>query len=46
MLVLALRVGVKNMRQNGGIEMSDSLSNTLVKDSIFYFVVYVLVCWP
>ena len=46
MLVLALRVGVKNMRQNGGIEMSNSLSNILVKDSIFYFVVYVLVCWP
>ena len=45
MLVLALRVGVKNMRQNGGIEMSNSLCNLLVKDSIFYFAVYVLNSW-
>ena len=42
MLVLALRVGIKNMRQNRGIEMSNSLFNLLVKDSIFYFAVYVL----
>ena len=40
-LVLALRVGIKNMRQNRGIEMSNSLFNLLVKDSISYFVVYV-----
>ena len=39
MFALALRVGVKNMRQNGGIEMSDSLFNLLVKDSIIYFAV-------
>ena len=39
MLVLALCVGIKNMRQNGGIEMSDSLFNLLVKDSIIYFAV-------
>ena len=45
MLVLALHVGFKNMSQNRGIEMSNSLSNILVKDSIFYFVVYVLVYW-
>ena len=45
MLVLALRVGIKNMRQNRGIEMSDSLFNLLVKDSIFYFAVYVLNSW-
>ena len=38
-LVLALRVGIKNMRQNRGIEMSNSLFNLLVKDSILYFVV-------
>ncbi|PAV16650.1 hypothetical protein PNOK_0827000 [Pyrrhoderma noxium] len=44
MLVLALRVGVKNMRQNRGIEMSNSLSNILVKDSIFYFVVIFSLC--
>ena len=42
MLVLALHVGFKNMRQNGGIEMSNSLFNLLVKDCIFYFVVYVI----
>ena len=42
MLVLALRVGVKSIRQNRGSEMSDSLFNLLVKDSIFYFAVYVL----
>ena len=41
MFALALRVGVKNMRQNGGIEMSNSLCNLLVKDSIFYFAMYV-----
>ena len=40
-LVLALRVGIKNMRQNRGIEMSNSLFNLLVKDSIIYFVVWV-----
>ncbi|PAV16648.1 hypothetical protein PNOK_0826800 [Pyrrhoderma noxium] len=39
MLVLALRIGFKNMRQNRGIEISNSLFNLLVKDSIFYFVV-------
>ena len=44
-LVLALRVGIKNMRQNRGIEMSNSLFNLLVKDSIFYFAVYVLNSW-
>ena len=42
MLVLALRVGIKSIRQNRGSEMSDSLFNLLVKDSIFYFAVYVL----
>ena len=42
MLVLALRVGIKNMRQNRGIEMSNSLFNLLIRDSIIYFVVYVL----
>ena len=42
MLVLALRIGFKNMRQNRGIEISNSLFNLLVKDSIFYFVVYVI----
>ena len=42
MLVLALRVGVKSIRQNRGSEMSDSLFNLLVKDCIFYFVVYVI----
>ena len=40
-LVLALRVGIKNMRQNRGIEMSNSLFNLLVKDSIIYFIVWV-----
>ncbi|PAV16649.1 hypothetical protein PNOK_0826900 [Pyrrhoderma noxium] len=44
MLALALRVGVKNMRQNGGIEMSNSLLNLIVKDSIFYFVVIFSLC--
>ena len=39
MLVLALRVGIKNTRQDKGIEISNSLFNLLVKDSIFYFVV-------
>ena len=39
MLVLALRVGIKNMRQNRGIEMPNYLFDLLVKDSIFYFVV-------
>ena len=42
MLMLALRVGFKNMRQNKGIETPNSLMNLLVKDSILYFVVYVL----
>ena len=42
MLVLALRVGIKNMRQNRGIEISNSLFNLLVRDCIFYFVVYVI----
>lgn len=42
MLALALRVGIKNMRQNGGIEMSDSLFNLLVRDCISHFVVYVV----
>ena len=45
MLVLALRIGFKNMRQNRGIEISNSLFNLLVKDSIFYFVVYVINSW-
>ena len=40
-LVLALRVEIKNMRQNRGIEMSNSLFNLLVKDSIIYFIVWV-----
>ena len=40
--VLALNVGIKNMRQNGGIEMSDSLFNLLVRDCISHFVVYVV----
>ena len=39
MLMLALRVGIKNTRQDRGIEISNSLFNLLVKDSIFYFVV-------
>ena len=39
MLVLALRVGIKSIRQNRGSEMSDSLFNLLVKDSIIYFAV-------
>ena len=39
MLVLALRVGIRNMRQNRGIEMPNYLFDLLVKDSIFYFVV-------
>ena len=38
-LVLALRVGIRNMRQNRGIEMPNYLFDLLVKDSIFYFVV-------
>ena len=42
MLVLALRVGIKNMRQNRSIEIPNSLFNLLVKDCIFYFVVYVI----
>ena len=42
MLMLALRVGFKNLRQNRGIETPNSLMNLLVKDSILYFVVYVL----
>ena len=45
MFMLALRVGVKNIRQNRGIEMPNSLFNLLVKDSIFYFVVYVINSW-
>ena len=39
MLVLALRVGIKNMRQNKSIETPNSLLSLLVKDSILYFVV-------
>ena len=45
MFILSLRVGVKNIRQNRGIEMSNSLFNLLVKDFIFYFVVYVINSW-
>ena len=39
MLILALCVGVKNMRKNGGIKISDSLVNLLVRDAIYHFVV-------
>ena len=39
MLMLALRVGVKNMREDGGIHMSESLFNLLVRDAVYYFVV-------
>ena len=39
MLILALCVGVKNLRKNGGIKISDSLDNLLVRDAIYHFVV-------
>ena len=39
MLVLALHAGIKDMRKDGGIEISNSLLHILVKDSIFRFIV-------
>ena len=38
-IILVLRVGIKNMRRNGGIEISNSLLHILVKNSIFHFFV-------
>ena len=39
MLILALRAGIKNMRQNEGVELYISLLHILVKNSILQFIV-------
>ena len=41
-LVLALHVGIKSMRQNRDIEMSNFLLNPLIKDWVFHFVMHVI----
>ena len=43
MLALALNKGFKNMKQYGGRGIANNLITLLVKDSVFYFRVYVLI---
>ena len=43
MLALALNKGFKNMKQYGGRGIASNLTTLLVKDSVFYFLVYVLI---
>ena len=43
MLALALNKGFKNMKQYGGRGIASNLITLLVKDSVFYFRVYVLI---
>ncbi|PAV16655.1 hypothetical protein PNOK_0827500 [Pyrrhoderma noxium] len=46
MLVLALRVGIKNMRQNRGIEISNSLFNLLHILIMFVYTAILVSNWP